>query len=297
MGMGDFENLAGILTDSGIQDVDILGGEPTLHPRFMDMLSVVRHHGLTATFSTNGSRPDILEDFALGNFGVRIKTGISLNDESIPPELHSFILRHKPMVKGIFRRGTGLSHVMTEFLSHPEIESYVLYSDAVTVEDLKTALPFHEFYPELDKLRKEGIRVEGVHCGFLPLHDEPAFKISRCSAGTTKLSILPDGSVYPCYLFFRNSRFLLGNIFADSLKKIWESSVLGFFRNFSGNACPWEECPLHADCRGGCPAVSLLLGAHIKKPDPRCVPSSTVSHPRLTLVSPDGSPPFRGPVP
>jgi radical SAM protein with 4Fe4S-binding SPASM domain len=297
--IADFERLLRALTaltDAGIRDIDLLGGEPTLHPGFPAMLSMLRHHGLTATFSTNGSRPDILEDFASGNFGGSIRAGVSLNEESISPELHGFILRYTPMVKGIFRKGAGLPAAMEPYLPHPEIESYVLYADAVAREDLGTALPFHEFHSELGRLQKEGARVGGVHCGFLPLHDDPAHGRTRCSAGTTKLSILPDGSVYPCYLFFRDRRFLLGNIFTDGFDTIWESPVLGFFRTFEGNACPHGECPLHASCRGGCPAVSLLMCGDIQAPDARCVPPSGVQHPRFTHHIPHAGFPSHGPV-
>jgi radical SAM protein with 4Fe4S-binding SPASM domain len=245
------------------------------------MLSLVRDHGLTATFSTNGSRLDILENFASGNFGGRIRAGVSLNEGSVPPELHGFILRHTPMVKGIFRKGSGLPAAMEPYLPNPEIESYVLYADAVTPEDLGTALPFHEFHSELGRLRKEGAGVGGVHCGFLPLHDDSASGKTRCSAGTTKLSILPDGSVYPCYLFFRHRQFLLGNLFTDGFERVWRSPVLGFFRNLEGNPCSRGNCPLHASCRGGCPAVSLLASGDIHAPDPRCMAPSVVPQTRF----------------
>jgi radical SAM protein with 4Fe4S-binding SPASM domain len=93
----------------------------------------------------------------------------------------------------------------------------------------------------------------------------------RCPAGTTKLGILPDGSVYPCNLFFNREEFLLGNIVTDDFERIWNSRGLTFFRTRTENLCLHSSCTLHARCHGGCPAQSFLLTGDLTTPDPRCV--------------------------
>jgi len=92
------------------------------------------------------------------------------------------------------------------------------------------------------------------------------------AAGPVRIVVLPDGSVYPCYLLFSRPEFRLGNLLADAFAAIWDSPRLEFFRSFRGNACPREACEHHAACRGGCPAVSLLVAGDLTLPDPRCVP-------------------------
>ncbi len=92
------------------------------------------------------------------------------------------------------------------------------------------------------------------------------------AAGTAKLSVLPDGSVYPCYLLFSRPEFRLGNLLTDPFVAIWNEPRLEYFRTFRGNTCPRAACEHHATCRGGCPAVSLLVAGDLAAPDPRCLP-------------------------
>ena len=145
--------------------------------------------------------------------------------------------------------------------------------DTVSAGDLEKSLPFYEFYKKLYDIKKSHKNVEGVFCScFVPdTSAYPVLEYVRCPAGTTKLSVLPDGSVYPCYLFFRHKEFRLGNIFEDDLSVILENQALNFFRDFKGNACPNTECEIFNKCHGGCPAISLLINGDIKAPDPRCI--------------------------
>jgi radical SAM protein with 4Fe4S-binding SPASM domain len=83
---------------------------------------------------------------------------------------------------------------------------------------------------------------------------------------------MPDGSVYPCNLFFGFEEFLLGNIFTDPFEEIWGHRQLSFFRTFSGNKCPRKDCELHHRCHGGCPAHSYAHFGKRSAPEPRCVP-------------------------
>jgi radical SAM protein with 4Fe4S-binding SPASM domain len=119
-----------------------------------------------------------------------------------------------------------------------------------------------------------GARVSVVFCsGFLPdLEQYPQLLKARCPAGTTKLGIMPDGSVYPCNLFFGKEEYRLGNILSDPFDAIWRHSALAFFRTFSGNRCPRTSCALHARCHGGCPAHSYARFGKHSAPEPRCVP-------------------------
>ena len=150
--------------------------------------------------------------------------------------------------------------------------------DTVYNDDLKTALSFPEFFQKVTALKSNHENVEGVFCsGFIPdIQTYPALQYIRCPAGTAKLTIMPDGSVYPCYLFARYDDFVLGNILYHDFNRIWKNPILDFFRNFEKNTCVNTNCELFSSCHGGCPAVSLLIYGSINAPDPRCVlPSSS----------------------
>ena len=49
---------------------------------------------------------------------------------------------------------------------------------------------------------------------------------------------MPDGSVYPCNLFFGRKEFFLGNILHDPFEAIWRSQALGILQDLSRQCLP-----------------------------------------------------------
>ncbi|HKN18288.1 MAG TPA: radical SAM/SPASM domain-containing protein [Dissulfurispiraceae bacterium] len=265
-----FEKLAGKILAAGIGEVDILGGEPTLHPdivRFIDKAATLR---LRLNLSTNGTNIPLLEHLSGTYDRNTLNIGISLNDSRMAKELEDYIVRYRPFIKSVCQKTAPLPASI--YFGMPGITCYLLYMDTITESDLLNGMPFDEFYKQMSVLRDRYPDVAGVYCGgFLPdTKKQPVLRNTRCPAGTTKLSILPDGSVYPCYLFFRRREFRLGNIFTESFEDLCGSPILNYFRKFQGNKCPVTACELFSECHGGCPAVSLLICNDLDAPDPRC---------------------------
>jgi len=270
----DFERIVSVLSDQGIRELDILGGEPTLHPRFNELIETVSGSEIRTALSTNGhNNVRLLEDIhrRYGNDPVRV--GVSVNSGDISRELHEYIVTYKPMVKSVYTRDRKVPASVRDYLSLSGLEYYLIFMDVIAREDLGNCLPFYEFFRDLDLFRKAHTNVSGVFCsGFIPdVAAYPVLEYVRCPAGTTKFSILPDGSVYPCYLFFRYEEFRIGNILSADFDKAWKSPKLDFFRRYEGNACTRRGCELFSLCHGGCPAVSLLIYGDLRAPDPRCV--------------------------
>jgi radical SAM protein with 4Fe4S-binding SPASM domain len=263
----DFRTLVRVMEAGGIREMDVLGGEPALHPEFLMLLDVLAESGLRANLSTNGADVDTLDKIARGHPDGKLMTGVSINSDSISAELLAYIETYKPRLKSVCSRGWTLPRAVRRYLGRADIEFYLLYMDAVSAEGLDDTLPFPEYMDMLSRLKKKYANVEGVHCGFLL---EGGLRHVRCPAGTTKLSVMPDGSVYPCYLLFRHGEFRLGNVLEDGLDSIWSNPVLDYFRAFRGNPCKKMACGLRASCHGGCPAVSLLVSGDLHAPDPRC---------------------------
>lgn len=263
------EKLVKDLAGNGIGEIDILGGEPTLYPGLARLIGAAAANAAHVFLSSNGSDPAAL-DRLIGRFSGALTVGISLNgEEEPPPGLDEFILRRRPLLKSVCRRGKALSRHMERYLDSG-LQFFLLFMDALSPGDLKECMAFNEYMGVLDCLRRDHPRAEGVYCsGFIPREDEPVSAM-RCPAGNTKLSVLPDGSVYPCYLLFGRQEFRLGNIFEDAFCSIWEKPALDFFREFRGNNCPRSGCAFFSKCRGGCPAVSLSVTGRLDAPDPRC---------------------------
>ena len=87
-----------------------------------------------------------------------------------------------------------------------------------------------------------------------------------CSAGNNALTIMPDGTVYPC----RRLPIPIGNVMSDGFFKIWYGSdVLWRLRNPHNINKKCRECDLLIKCRG-CRAMAYSLSSDFMGEDPQC---------------------------
>lgn len=273
MSVRNLERFLSVISDIGVKEIDMLGGEPTLYSHFHELIELIKEKNLKTTISTNGSAVEILKELSKTCNGNQTRVGVSVNSDVITQELHEYIMDYRPIVKSVCTGKRTMPEAARAYLGLMGIEYYLLYRDTIYKEDLEKSLPFSQFYKKIDQLKEIYNNVEGVFCsGFLPdTQTHPVLEKVRCPAGTTKIAVLPDGSVYPCYLFVRNEEFRIGNILVNDFDRIWKNPVLDFFRKFEKNNCTHSECELFNQCHGGCPAVSFLIYNDITAPDPRCV--------------------------
>ena len=271
----DFAGMLDRLREAGVATLDLLGGEPTLHPRLEALIAALAARGMRTTLSTNGHGDLALLERLEDRFGREtLRVGVSANDDQAPARLGDYIARRAPLLKSVCGRGWRLQAAARAHLQRPGAEFFLIFRDPLSPQDLEDCLSYPEYLARLAALQREHPRASGVVCGgFVPGGDGgPPAERARCPAGTTKLSVLPDGSAYPCYLLFSRPEFRLGSLLENPLERLLEHPRLDFFRTFTGNACPRGECQHHAACRGGCPAESLLLAGDLAAPDPRCAP-------------------------
>jgi radical SAM protein with 4Fe4S-binding SPASM domain len=268
MPLASFRRMIGRITGAGVQVLDIIGGEPTLHRELLPMIEHACGRGMRVNISSNGRDPDQLAEI-MRRF-TRATVGVSVNDQATLQGLERFLRKHRPIVKTVFTR--AVDHGLIEqVLALAPRRYYLLYRDALDPSELDGSLSFDRFLEEVGI--RYGSRADVVFCSvFIPdLDQHPQLLRARCPGGTTKLGILPDGSVYPCNLLFGRGEYRLGNILVDSFDAIWRHSALAFFRTFSGNACPRTACELHNKCHGGCPAHCYAHTGKLSAPEPRCV--------------------------
>jgi len=268
MSLADFKVMLVALKERAVRTINIIGGEPTLHP---DILSFVRESLLSGFFvniSSNGTNLKVLEEIM--SLGSGVTAGISINDRGTFERARGFIRTYKPVVKSVFHPKMGRG-MIREILSLKPKKYYFIYRDALSRSELQTTVPFPRFASTIERLFNSK-EVGMVFCsGFLPdTRHFPELVHVRCPAGTTKLGIMPDGSVYPCNLFFGLKDFLLGNIVNDPFQAIWQHQALAYFRSSTLNLCTQVSCRHHSECHGGCPAHSLFLNNDLTAPDPRC---------------------------
>jgi radical SAM protein with 4Fe4S-binding SPASM domain len=258
------------LAKAGVRTIDIMGGEPTLHQDLVVFVTDAVQRGFAVNISSNGSNLAVLHEIM--KISEAVTAGISVNDRTTLEQVRGFITEHHPVVKSVYSPAMD-ANLIQSILSLEPKQYYVIYRDALDQDELSLAVPFPHFLRATER-DYDRAQVGMVFCsGFLPdAVNYPELAKVRCPAGTTKLGIMPDGSVYPCNLFFSKREFLLGNVLADPFERIWSHPRLAFFRAAPMNACPRTSCSLHAECHGGCPAHGLFLAGALAAPDPRCIP-------------------------
>ncbi|UCG79120.1 MAG: radical SAM protein [Nitrospirota bacterium] len=256
----------------GTRTIDIMGGEPTLHKDLAIFVSYAMDKAMGINISSNGSGNGLLNSIQDSCPDALI--GISINSREDITKAADSVRQKGLLVKTVVGRNKDET-MLSDILSMGATATNLIYMDEMAPDGIGATLPFDEFYFWI----REAFGGNGaapVFCsGFLPDTDTyPSLRNKRCPAGTTKVGIMPDGSVYPCNLFFGFPEFRIGNIFTSSFDEIWGNEILSFFRDFDGNLCPRKDCRLHAMCHGGCPAHSYSHFGDLAAPEPRCVTMS-----------------------
>ena len=268
MSLQDCRAMFDRLNAVGARTIDIIGGEPTLHPHLIDIVLTASQRGLRINISSNGTNTAVLEEL-LGSDGD-INIGISINDRKTLERLAGLVQKNRVVVKSVFCPSMDEAFVRDILALRPK-KFYLIYRDALDRKDLRETIPFHQFISFAEGQFNLS-QTDTVSCsGFIPDNENyPDLARVRCPAGTTKLGIMPDGAAYPCNLFFGKKEFLLGNILTDRFESIWNHPALAFFRAAAENSCPETTCGLHARCHGGCPAHGFAHTGDLSAPDPRC---------------------------
>lgn len=130
LSIAEAEKVAATAVKKGAQSVNIIGGEPTLHPLLLDIIGVFRRHNLKVALATNGlllARQPLLAS-QLKHAGV---SKICLQFDSFDPEIHRAIRGHgyieEKMVAARATTAAGMSlGLVCTVTSHnlPELASF-----------------------------------------------------------------------------------------------------------------------------------------------------------------------------
>jgi radical SAM protein with 4Fe4S-binding SPASM domain len=280
-------NLAHMLIKNNIPELDILGGEPTLVPWMIDFSRYVTDSGITLNISSNGSLPKEVKEFAAIQTNI-LNIGFSLHGFEKTHNTLTMSENYKVVIAGISAMiSSGKNPIVKSTLTYQNKNElrefiaylgkrgvkryYLLHEDVLDKNTAACSFSFPEFWGIYSGLRAD---LKGIiDIGFVAASG--FFKYGkqyhlRCDAGTQKIAVLPDGSAFPCNLFFRFPEFYLGNIFTDGIDKIVDNPILSHFRQQSEKTCASIDCLHHSSCTGGCPAHSYLFYQRINAPDPRC---------------------------
>ncbi|WP_353684039.1 radical SAM/SPASM domain-containing protein [Thermodesulfovibrio sp. 3907-1M] len=259
------EDFVNILKRNNVLHLDILGGEPFLYEALDELVKSAIDHEIKVTISTNGSFEERIERLLKLNKNSRIQIGVSIND-GINQSLLDLIKKHKLWIKSVISRKHTPHREIIEFAKNNGIDYYLIYMDAVTEKDLELSMPFYEFMKLIEELKNQYSGIKPVYCKGFTGGD----KKYRCPAGTEKITVIPDGAVYPCYLLSGFDEFCIGNVFQNSLYEILNSHKFKIFKTLLNNSCNNKSCNIKEKCRGGCVAHSIIHYNNFSKSDPRC---------------------------
>lgn len=281
-----------ILAENGVWHIDIMGGEPFLLPWMADFIEAALSKGFSLNISTNGSRPDLLQRLK-GPSQARFNIGVSL--EGSTPEKHNRLtgsnnfapafesiknlvaLALDPIVKTVLNQDTACDiQNISDLIKGVGINRYyIIHMDVLSKNEtvIRKAISYAGFLDFYRRIKDENpdIEVHRVNASCFDKNSLPSGV--RCAGGVRKLSIMPDGTVFPCNLFHNLKEFEVGNIFRDSFLDIWEHPGLGFFRGHRKNNCAISHCKNRTSCTGGCPAHGYYHYRNTEMSDIRCLRS------------------------
>ena len=144
----------------------------------------------------------------------------------------------------------------------PEGRGELLRDQLLSPEELR------ELYESVYEiaLQKRGTRILMYRPLFNLVAPNDSSVGALCSVGNNALTIMPDGTVYPC----RRLPIPIGNILTDGLFAIWyDSELLWKIRNPENIRGKCHDCDSFANCRG-CRAMAYFCSGDYMAEDPQC---------------------------
>lgn len=299
-----FEEVVTTFRDLGGELLEISGGEPLLHPLIARLVQIAKEKDLQVRLYTSGVTYFDVSRLvrSLADAGLDC---IIFNCQGLS-EVHDRLVGMNGVFEWMFNalkcsKDAGLwvgVHFIPMRPNIPQIESLFQLLEAYKVDEVaflrlvkqgRATSNFSFLTPKLDDyklfvdvirklLRKSGSTRIRLGCPFqalkarFQLWDNKHCGSLCCHAGKSSLSVLPSGRVIPCPAFKDIPSACLGNIFKDSLKKIWQGSpFLQKLRKplFIPHCI---ACVFWNECHGGCAAQRFLAhNGFADGPDPLCL--------------------------
>ncbi|RLG76772.1 MAG: hypothetical protein DRO12_03880 [Thermoprotei archaeon] len=283
-----------------ILQVWIGGGEPTLHPRLVDILSYLRRHDFYICISTNGI-------VVSNNKMLLKKIGEIVDEVHIPldgskPEIHNRLRGgFNEAVKAIesFVKLEGPLVAVTTTVSKINIDDvpniielaaslgaqYYLWGPLVPCgrgTRLMNLVPSTEDLMRLyTTLLKKKSELAGKITILTNVPGVTTIKLlkptMKCGAVNYYITVHPNGDVFPC-LYLRDPEFKMGNLLESDLDYVLNSPVSLFFKEIDSivkliskflkvdGKCLHCELFKRGYCNTGCKVMKMLFNRSILEP-------------------------------
>jgi len=294
-----FEQICSILDmlkQEEIFYVHFTGGEPTLHPKFIEILEYAYKLGLNPSFATNANAIDknlarlikatgliglqvsmhascaSLHDYLTGTPGSFEKATnglIALVEEGLKVNVNMTV--NKANLNHIFETAKkaqefgATSFSVTRFVYSGEGINYI--------SNLGLDTPDQDIIiEEIDRIANElGLDVRVLTpitwCGSTN-PEKILGKVSSCDAGLTWSCISPSGELRYC----THHSLVAGSLLEKGISDLWkESEIYTLCRQLKDVSKKCQSCKALPICRGGCRACAYHSTGHLKGADPCAV--------------------------
>jgi radical SAM protein with 4Fe4S-binding SPASM domain len=276
LGSLEWLRILDLLWKIGISQVVFTGGEPTLRPDIVDLISAADR--FVTGLVTNGTL------LGCGNLAKRLSDAsldyVQVTIESALPEIHDGMTcisgSHAMTVEGIraalkegiqvvtnttltranasgfggtiaFLHELGVRHVACNTLICSGRGRDHRNQNGLSDEDLRIVL---DDAVRVAKMLGIGLQWYSPTCynmGINPI--KLGFGIKSCSAAAHNMTIQPDGTVLPCQSWPE----VVGNILTDPWDSIWNHATCKDLRERRTRPEACTECVFETTCAGGCP--------------------------------------------
>ncbi len=275
----EIKNLIIQAKEIGIENLDLVGGEPFMHPKILDIISFAQNIGQKVLINTNGSL--ITEDLAkyLKKIAPNLIIGVSL--EGPDSETNDFVRgkgNFEKAIRGIeilVKNGFSVSILnIINKRNWKKFKEIIILAKNIGVRNIYVDrfipvgrgkifekyldMEDHEWVSAL-KYVKETIKKYEKEIDF---YVEESISGEPCPAGIKHVSILSNGFVVPCGHLRFDNKYYLGNIKEKSLKDILSSiRIDNIFK--SSSLC--KNCNLNY-CNSGCRAYQIVKNKEMDIP-------------------------------
>lgn len=277
------------LSEAGVQEIYLVGGEPTAHPYFDQICeyltkkeipvlglctngtlitdkkaNTLKELGFYANVSFRGGSAETFDSVTgvQGSFERTLKGTLMLSKSEVPlgieydcttqtaPELYS-------IVQKLFTMGIRIEHVLLHRISPNGDAKYLSDKGQMNLEQ------YANIFLQVKQIASDFNILITFEDGFpLCLTDQSNWSyIVPCECGIYLGTIDPVGNIRRCACHPN----MLGNVLEEDISYIWSHSLQDFrSKNWMDNSC--KSCSLLEACRGGC-AVSSASSSQGYAPD------------------------------
>lgn len=279
----------------GVQEITFSGGEPFLYKGLLSLIELCSAKGIYTKISTNGTclREDVIRKLrdsgaeyihlslpAVTNSLYDMITGSRGDLEKVKAAVrllkqYGFYIRVKMVLTP---NNVDEVEQLIDYCVHENVDFIHLAPFILTTSSRegKALIPLEESLIRIkDLCSRKQEEYENLSISEPPIASlkwSGPQEITKCGGIKDSLTILSNGDITFCEALAHRSEFILGNVYGDSLKEVWNSDkpdrVTSVESRNLDRCC--RECEYLDQCQTGCFVFSDVQSGNPWAIDPRC---------------------------